>query len=757
MPPKFSTNNIEKTSTPTLTLEEYKKQGEDFVNSHRKLFASFAEDVSIKFKMLDKFQIDYQTGIVQLDSNWFFEKGYSKEQILWAVFHELSHFRDFANDKEGLLKSFEYIKQKADGLAKETGMDPNLAYKTYHTLFNCLDDIYVNKVVSRRASYYESNRQGGKHVEDLYREKLFKDTDFTKVEQGDGSVTEMPHHLQFTFYLLRKAMLPEQEIVVSFEVKEALDAKIVIEGKEFTVESMIKTFILPNKSKDTKASVRHDFLKKYIEPIYERLIQKDINDNTDPEPNQQDNSNPESGDKNPEDSEGGKNENSSDGNKDKSKNGESSNEPSSVAEKQEGQQVESGNDGNESEESKNGKPDVSDSKKQEGASSEKASAGKNKQEKQAQKFKEWSDIHAEFESKSPDQLSEDDIKKFTEHQEVKKEEEQKAKESESKKQPKSEKTLQASLDHDWASVHKLEGRDILHELQSLRQVEESIIPYLDSLTELWQNIIAGNSSAIDYAKDSSHASGTELNIGSVIDSMGAIYARQSAPRIYDKITTKETMVQKPEVIRIRLVVDKSGSMRDDLKQKVLAQTLVLILRSLQQFNEMLNLTRGSTGSKLKVETQVLGFSSGFSVIKKFESETSEDDPTLDILNTLKLSVYESGYTHDYLALNHVINTQDDVSVQRIRQGKVLDLLFEITDGGSSNEESSKEAVSKLDEAGIYANAFQIGKVDESERRAFNNVWNAEGNKKGLVVGGEIERLLPAITEALKKYLSGVSI
>ena len=209
MPPKFPISNIEKTSTRPPTLEEYKKQGEDFVNSHRKLFASFAEDVSIKFKMLDKFQIDYETGIVQLDSNWFFERGYNKEQILWAVFHELSHFRDFANDKEGLLGSFEHIKQKADRLAKETGMDPELAYKTYHTLFNCLDDIYVNKVVSRRASYYESNRQGGKHVEDLYREKLFKDTDFTKVEQGDGSFAEIPRHLQFAFYLLRKAMLPE--------------------------------------------------------------------------------------------------------------------------------------------------------------------------------------------------------------------------------------------------------------------------------------------------------------------------------------------------------------------------------------------------------------------------------------------------------------------------------------------------------------------------------------------------------------------
>lgn len=768
MPPKILTNNIEKASPPILTLEEYKKQGEDFVNGHRRLFASFAEDVSIKFKMLDEFKIDYQTGIVQLDSNWFFERGYNKEQILWAVFHELSHFRDFANDKEGLLGSFTYMKEKADRLAKETGMDPNLAYKTYHALFNCLDDIYVNKVVSRRASYYERTRQGGKHVEDLYREKLFKYPDFTRIEQPDGSTVELPRHLQFAYYLLRKAMLPDQDIVVNDEVKKALETKIVINDKEYTVESMIGAFMMPNKTKDTKASIRHDFLKKYIEPIYEGLIQRDINENKDSETNQQDNSNHESGDQKPEDGEVSKDsssgENGSDKKSDKGEDMIESNEPSSSGEEQQGeQQSKTGNEGNENESSKNGEQNGTNSKKQEDASPENTSTGEEsdkgetKQEKQEQKFKEWSDIHSEFESKSPDQLSEDDIKNFTEHQEVKKEEELKAKESEQKKQPHDEKSLQTNLDKDWADSHKIEGRDMFRELQSLRRIEESIMPYLNSLTELWQDIIAGNSIAIDYAKDSAHASGSELNIDSVVDNMGAIYARQSAPRIYDRITTKEAMVQKPEVIRIRLVVDRSGSMDDEIKQKVLAQTLVLILRSLQQFNEMLNLTRGSTGSKLKVETQVLGFSDRLSVIKKFESDVVDDDPTVEILNTLRISGAQNGYTYDNLALNHVINNQDDISRQRIKQGKVLDVLFEITDGGSSDEYSSKEAVNKLDEVGVYASAFQIGKVNESERRVFNNVWNTEGNKKGLVVGGEIEKLLPAIAEALKKYLSGVSI
>lgn len=740
MPPKFATNHIEKSSATELTLEEYKKQGEDFVNSHKRLFSSFAEDVSLKFRMADKFQIDYENGIVQLDSNWFFDRGYNKEQILWAVFHELSHFRDFANDKTGLLDSFTYIKGKAEKLTEETGMDPGLAYKTYHTLFNCLDDIYVNKTVSRRASYFETKRQGGKHVENLYKEKLFKDTDFTKTDEDGEPLVKIPHHLQFAFYLLRKAMLPNQDIVVSDEVRGALDNKFLVGDKEHTVESLINAYMVPSKSKDTKASARHSYLKTYIEPIYEALIQKDLQEKSENENNEQNNQNSGPGEQSSGPQEGekdGNKTNQSESGPEKGKQGENSSQTKS-----------------EPKESQDGES-TSNSTEPSPAETNEGDQASTKNEQQEQKFKDWADIHSEFESKSPDQLSEDDIKKFTEYREEKKEE-QKIKETEPKS-PQSERTVQVNLDKNWAEENKTEGRDLLKELQSLREIEDSIMPYLDSLTELWQNIIAGKSIGIDYVKDRFHSSGPELNIDSVVDNMGAIYAHQSAPRIYDKVVTKETIIEKPEIIRIRLVADKSGSMENEIKQRVLAQTLVLILRSLQQFNEMLNLTRGSTGSKLKVETQVLGFSDSLSIIKKLDSEAGEVDPTLEILNTLKRCRNERGSTYDDLALNHVTKNQSEIDVQRIKQGKILDILFEITDGGSSNQESSKKAVTDLDITGIHTNAFQIGKVEESEKRAFNYVWNSGENKKGLVVGEDIEKLLPAITEALRRYLANVQL
>ena len=72
-------------------LKEYQRQGQAMIDSYRKFFITFAKDVSLDFKMSNRFFIDLETGEVNLDTKWFAEKGYSKDQILWAILHELSH------------------------------------------------------------------------------------------------------------------------------------------------------------------------------------------------------------------------------------------------------------------------------------------------------------------------------------------------------------------------------------------------------------------------------------------------------------------------------------------------------------------------------------------------------------------------------------------------------------------------------------------------------------------------------------------
>lgn len=88
----------------------------------------------------------------------------------------------------------------------------------------------------------------------------------------------------------------------------------------------------------------------------------------------------------------------------------------------------------------------------------------------------------------------------------------------------------------------------------------------------------------------------------------------------------------------------------------------------------------------------------------------------------------------------------------------MEIVFEITDGGSSAPGAARSAVDKLIESGVIARAFQIGSVSKYERETFNDVWNRNREEKlGEIVGEKIENLLPAVTELLKKYLSGVRL
>ena len=104
------------------------------------------------------------------------------------------------------MANYEYTERKGKKVGvlisarmRELGLTPNpigaakMGHKMYHTFYNILDDIYVNNLVSERAPNYEPKKPGGKVVEDLYRTKLFPDTDYTKA----------PRHLQVMYALLR--------------------------------------------------------------------------------------------------------------------------------------------------------------------------------------------------------------------------------------------------------------------------------------------------------------------------------------------------------------------------------------------------------------------------------------------------------------------------------------------------------------------------------------------------------------------------
>jgi uncharacterized protein YegL len=247
--------------------------------------------------------------------------------------------------------------------------------------------------------------------------------------------------------------------------------------------------------------------------------------------------------------------------------------------------------------------------------------------------------------------------------------------------------------------------------------------------------------------------GDELDVQKTIEDWGSIQeGKFEQAKIFRKIEDKEVVTQKPELIRVRVVGDMSGSMDED-KLRVLQQAMTLIFSSLDEFQTYLNATRAETKSKLEVETEGWVFSNSAEKIKSLDDK--ENIEMVSIFNHLQNS---TGGTYDNRALSSILNSLTPDDEEKIKSGKIMDIVFEITDGGSSDQNAAREAVDNLIEKGVISRAFQVGRVGAGERRAFDEVWNESREKeRGVRVGVDISALIPAITKALKEYLGDVSI
>ena len=283
-------------------IEKYSAEAQAMLDGYGPLIRTFAKDVSLTFKVGNAFFIDLEKGEVNMDVRWFADRSFTREQILWAVLHELSHFRDLADDPERMMKNFDYIQSRARSTGAEMmkkweaafgESDPKMiekmkkqhpfskkkpgqtmnsaeraAYQVHHTFYNILDDMYVNAQVARKAPAYEEASGGGGAVEKLYKEKLFAKTDYST----------LPRHLQFMYKLLREQMVPDEEVVTKDEVAQVLETRVRFQGKEYTPKQLVAQFIKPRSTRDTKAGQRYFVIQQTLEPVFQKLLMQDIAD-----------------------------------------------------------------------------------------------------------------------------------------------------------------------------------------------------------------------------------------------------------------------------------------------------------------------------------------------------------------------------------------------------------------------------------------------------------------------------------------------
>lgn len=687
----------------TPELAEYQQQAQALIDSYRRFFTTFAKDVSLNFKLSSAFYIDLENGEVNLDTKWFAEKGFTKDQILWAVLHELSHFRDLAEDPERMMKNFEYIREQArqtgavmmkkwkdtfgatdpeliENLKKQrpaSKKDPKItmntveqaAYQIHHTFYNIFDDIYVNNLVARKAPVYEEMEKGGQETKKLYQEKLFAKSDYA----------QLPRHLQFTYKLLREEMVKDEKVNVADEVREALEKQILFQGKEYTPKQIVEQLIRPRVGRDTKAGQRYFLIQKTLEPVFQELLMKDLEDWQPQKPQSQE-----------------------------------------------------------------GKPE--------------------QDEPQPGQVNPFSQDYQEFEQNNPDQIDDDNIKDWVDKQQEDKKEAEakraKAKEEESKTADEKAKAAQEKMDKDWAEKHGLKYET----LKKFRQLESEVAPYLEDLSRLWQRIIFGSTRKIERGLEGHFKTGTELDVEKVIDQWPEIEKKDlDKVEVMKKMVSREVLIKKPELIRVRLVGDMSGSM-DEKKRHVLQQCFVLLLSSLNEFNTYLNLTRKDTKSKLEVDSEAWIFGDKAQKVKRLRGKSGPEDEQVEVIKIFEKLEKTIGVTCDYVALERINESLGPEDRDKIAQEKIMEMVFEITDGGSTDKkgnltsELARTEVDKLVDSNVIVRAFQIGTVTDEEKRIFNQVWNSGREEKlGEIVGEKIENLLPALAELIKKYLGNVKL
>ncbi|MBT6573565.1 VWA domain-containing protein [Candidatus Falkowbacteria bacterium] len=303
-----------KRSEPKLPedLKPFEKEAAIFAKSNRRILADLAGDNTLRFKPGKGFKINLVSGEVTLGLEqwkWAHEHGLGHEQILFSSGHEIAHFWDLREDPEGMLENFDYMEKKARGLApqveailkkkhgdlpeyltKQKKVDPDdpsktmsgleiFLYKQLHTLYNCLDDIYVNKRVGRKmARYLIEGKRHSPQVMKMYRDFLFP-TDSKK--RGQPPEDELTSYYlkksakaqQLVYLLLRKRMVPDQMVIVDDEIKK------IVEDED--MEKLVDFITTPSPDgipeKDQhRASWRYKQIKEYIEPFYIELLMKDI-------------------------------------------------------------------------------------------------------------------------------------------------------------------------------------------------------------------------------------------------------------------------------------------------------------------------------------------------------------------------------------------------------------------------------------------------------------------------------------------------
>ena len=711
----------EKTAAEILTEQQKEKITEAkhaanlFLRRHGSSLGLFARDSSLSFHVkedIPTFQFEAKTYSVGLPLGWFMGDKYTSDEFFFAAHHEEGHFLDMKENPDEFIANFEKMDEKALELAREycaAHPGANLKrvhrgyYKQIHTLFNCLDDIYVNTLVARRVGYFASRGDGSKSIPTLYEKLGF----------GEADLTKEALHLQMAHALLRDAMIGDThgKSIVDERVEKVLSSTSRITG--FSIRGLVETELKPKVDGGTvDPARRYDKIWTYIVPKYLKLLETAL------EERDQKSDKPQKGsDENNEGQGGGDQDSDQNQNSDQNQDGgQDSSDPFDDF----NEDANKGSLFDESGDDKNSKNSNADSD---------VEADKEAVRKLLDEIKERKKI---------DEMSQEARNTYEAQKRV---EEFDAEHNITKEQRAEIENIKKEIDGPRKKMREFWTRLIGKSIEYARTiVKEQLRGKLDVASlirkypEIQESIAKGSTNSSSYR-----------------------------PRIFERPGLERQVVDQPEEIEVTLLVDCSGSMEGD-KCTAAKRTAALLMYSIMDFNRELDEKRRQTKSKLHADTEVIVFGSDSATIKPFKKDVHstgkhsvKDMDEVNIIKSVSEINADHGGTDDATPLSGILTNISPENKSRIRKQKLKKIVFEITDGQPKNSRLTADTVKTLAEEGVVMVGFQIGTVGDEARQIFNTIWAEENGGKGIFIGNEISELPTKLIETLSGLLEGIKI
>lgn len=280
----------------------------------------------------------------------------------------------------------------------------------------------------------------------------------------------------------------------------------------------------------------------------------------------------------------------------------------------------------------------------------------------------------------------------------------------------------------------------------------------EKMRRFWQ-LLLGKAIQEVNVKQSQRLRG-HLNVGSVIrDYPNFVEAQKDGSfrklRLYEQYILTPQMKELPDRIEVSVLMDNSGSM-DENKIEAARKALVVALLSLDDFNDALAAQRAHSPSKLQIDTEVYFFGKDHYKVKSFRRPGSSARELSEKIKSVALLRGNGGSTDDAGVLNEVADGIDEQQVRLMKKGKLIKLIFEITDGCSNTPGSAHKAAARLLDKGCLVYAFQIGKNSSADIRDFDQIWNDDFDvPHGLGIGEEVEKLPELLLSALRDNMRAI--